>query len=386
MTSAKAHHYRKDFAPFDGRIWLNAASEGPLPLAAARALEKAVAWKSQPFLLDHSKFVRVVADLKESIGRLISVPPNDVILGNSASYGLHLLANGIPWREGDEILLMQNDFPTNILPWLALEDKGVKVIQIPSRENVLRPEQFIENISGRTRLFCISHVHTFTGYALEIEEFSRICREKGISLVLNISQSVGTTPVDVSRLGVDAVVAAGYKWLCGPYGTGFCWIRPQLRDRLILNQAYWIAVLSAEDLKKEGPLTMRDIKTARKFDVFGTANFFNFVPFRAAIDYWLKIGLGEVRAYHDHLLDRLVDGLKDSRYDFVSPRQGRDRSSLAVISHRDRNKNEKIHQELLSRGVYTALWKGNIRIAPHVYNTDKEIAQLIKLLNRLGGR
>lgn len=375
--------YAKDFASFEGKIWLNAASEGPLPLRAAQALQDAVQWKSRPYQLDIPKFVSVPRELKESIGRLIGVPYRDVILANSASYGLHILANGIPWRRGDEIALMQNDFPADILPWLALEQGGVAVRQIKAREKVLQPEELLENITGRTRLFCISHVHTFTGVALDIGRFAQICKEKGILFVLNLSQSAGTMPVDLSAFPVDAAVSAGYKWLCGPYGTGFCWIKPELRDQLTLNRAYWSAVLSGEDLKREDALTFKDLKTARKYDVFGTANFFNFVPFKAAIDYWLDAGVENVRAYHDRLIDRLIAGLDKDPYHLISPKEGRRRSSLVVFSHKDRKENERIFKGLMEQGIYTALWKGNLRVAPHVYNTEEEIERVLRVLHNI---
>ena len=145
---------KKDFASFEDQIWLNAASEGPLPLVAAKKLEEAVQWKSKPYLLDIPKFASAQKDLKESIGRLIGVPYRDVILSNSASYGLHILANGIIWERGDEIIVMHNDFPADILPWLALEQKGVLVRQVTPRDKVIEPEELLENVTERTRLLC----------------------------------------------------------------------------------------------------------------------------------------------------------------------------------------------------------------------------------------
>ncbi len=375
--------YRKDFASFEGRIWLNAASEGPLPLVAGKALAKAVEWKQKPYLLDAAKFVMASSGLKGSIGRLMATNEGDVILGNSASYGLHILANGILWREGDEILLMENDFPTNILPWLALEKKGVVVRQIKPKGKVLEPEEVLTHLSPKTRLLCLSHVHTFTGIMLDVQEFGRICRKNNIIFVLNLSQSLGTMPCDIARYNTDAVVCAGYKWLCGPYGTGFCWIKPSLRDQLELNQAYWVSMLSRKELQEQGPLRLKETKDARRFDVFGTADFFDHIPLGAAIDYWLDAGLEDVRAYHDQLIDHLIAGLKGLGYILISPEKGNRRSSLVVFSHIDRNKNTQIYEGILSRGIYPALWKGNIRISPHVYNTKDEIDQVIKVLKEI---
>jgi len=374
--------YRKDFASFEGNIWLNAAGEGPLPLVAAEALKDAVRFKCQPALADRSRFSSVPADLKRSLGRLIGVHDKDVILGNSASYGLHLLANGIPWQVRDEILVMQNDFPTNILPWLGLEQKGVKVIQIPPQEKVLSPQEVGKTITPLTRLLCVSHVHSFTGITLEIEKMAEICRKKKIIFVVNISQSVGAMPVNVAALGADAIVAAGYKWLCGPYGTGFCWMKPELRERLQLNQAYWIAFLSQEELKNEGPLCWKEVTSARKFDVFATANYFNFVPFKTCVDYWLDIGLGTVRTHNQKLVDKLIEGLDPDQYVLISPREGRLRSDLVVISHREKSRNNDIFQQLSRQGITTALWKGNLRVSPHLYNTGEEIDVLLESLRK----
>src|SRR3989338_3304937 len=167
--------YRKDFASFEGNIWLNSASEGALPLVSARALQDAVEWKSKPYLLTIPKFIAAQKDLKESISRLINVPYRDVILGNSASHGLHILANGIPWKAGDEVLLMRNDFPADILPWLALEHKGVKVRQLKPRDRVLEPDELEEDITKQTRLVCLPHGHTFSGVILDIRRFAEIC-------------------------------------------------------------------------------------------------------------------------------------------------------------------------------------------------------------------
>ena len=225
-------------------------------------------------------------------------------------------------------------------------------------------------------------MHTFTGYIADVLKVGEICQAKGIIFVLNVSQSAGNMPVDVGRLPVDAVVCAGYKWLCGPYGTGFFWMDPGLRSILEYNQVYW-SLLSEEVLHGEDKLVLPQVNHARKYDVFGTANFFNFKPFRAAIDYWLKIGMNEVQSYHHRLIDIFIDGLDYNQYHLISPTDKNKRSSLVVLSHRLKEKNQAIHQRLKEQGIYTAFWKGHLRISPHVYNTSEEINKLINELNRI---
>lgn len=374
-------NYRQDFADFQDKIWLNAAAQGPLPKVAALSLNTVVEWKSLPYQLDLQRFAVTQKSLKEVIGRLMNVDYQDVILGNSASYGLHLLANGIPWKKGDEILTMQNDFPTNILPWLGLEERGVKVIQLKAKDKVLTPEEVKRVITPRTRLCCLSHVHSFSGHTLDIQEIGKICREKGIIFIVNMAQSVGSLPVDLAKFHADGVVCVGHKWLCGPYGTGFIWMTPELRASLKINQSYWQVELSEEQMQSEGPIHLSQLTTARKYDVYSTANFFNFAPWRTCIEYFLDVKLENVKLYNDRLIDQLIAELDSSKYTWISPKTGHERSHLAVIHHRDRDSNVKIQRYLISQGIYTTHWKGNIRISPHIYNTPQEISRLCRLLN-----
>ncbi len=373
--------FKRDFENFEGNVWLNAASEGPLPKVAAKALQEAVEWKSRPYELTIPKFMSVPLELKKSIGALMGVDYRDVILANSASYGLHILANGIRWNSGDEVLLMQNDFPTNILPWLALEKRGVKVKQECPENRVFSSEEIERFLTPRTRLLCLSHVHTFSGITLDVSKIAEICKKKGVLFVLNLSQSLGTMPINILTMNVDAIVCAGYKWLCGPYGTGFAWISPKIREGLEYNQAYWVSAMSEKELESEGVIGLKDQNTARKFDVFGTANFFNFIPFKASIDYFLDIGLNQIKSKQQELIDYFISNLKPTIYEIISPVEREDRSSLIVIFHKKGELNKQIHQSLLDAGMYTALWKNNIRIAPHIYNSMGDMEKLLKLLN-----
>ncbi|MDE2027871.1 MAG: aminotransferase class V-fold PLP-dependent enzyme, partial [Candidatus Omnitrophica bacterium] len=235
--------YTEDFALDPAHVWLNVASEGPLPRCAAAALQQAVEWKSAVHLLTIPKFQTVPLELKKSIARLINADKDDVILGNSATYGIHLLANGIKFRKADEIILLQNDFPTDILPWLSLEQRGVVVRQLNARDHVLTVEEIKAAVSDRTRLICLPLVHSFTGFKHDIAGISRFCRSRNILCVVNLSQAAGALDIDLRQWEADAAVCAGYKWLLGPYGTGFCWINQNLRQQLDYPQNYWVSLM-----------------------------------------------------------------------------------------------------------------------------------------------
>jgi cysteine desulfurase/selenocysteine lyase len=373
--------YSRDFGPFDGKVWLNCAHQGPLPRIAVAEAHRAILLKTAPYHLQDELFSDVPRRLKRVLGKLIGVPEEDIILGNSASYGLHLLANGIPWQTGDEVLVVRGDFPADVLPWLGLEKKGVRVRRIQTRMQVLQAEELEAQVTNSTRLLCLTWVHSFNGHAIDLAGLGEICRARGVTFVLNCSQALGTRPLDLAKVAVDAITCVGFKWLCGPYGTGFCWIRPDVRESLDYNQAYWLSVLTAEDLAKEqADVGLRSDLGARRYDVFGTANFFNFMPWTAAVEYLLEKGIERIEAHNNELVSRLIDGLAAQSYALVSPREGTTRSTLVIASHQDASRNSENYEALRRGGVYVAFRAGKLRFSPHLYNTNDEIDHVLSIL------
>lgn len=372
-----------DFGPFDGKIWLNTASEGPLPKIALPALQEVVAWKLKPYDLTNRRFREAPQNLKSALGKLLNVNSDEIILGNSATHGMHLLANGLKLAAGDEVLLMQNDFPTSILPWLALVKKGINVRQIPPRQYVLSPEEIKAHLTPQTRVVCLSHVHSFSGHSVDVAAIGRLCRQEEIIFIVNASQSIGYWPVNLEQWPVDALVCAGFKWLCGPYGTGFCWIKPSLRQTLDYPQAFWLNCLTPLQLESGGDLGWPMGTDAKRYDVLGTANFFNFAPWTAAINYLQQTGIERIWEHNQQLIEQVIGSLDLSQYQLVSPLETPLRSGLVVFSHIESKKNSAIFDMLLARGIFLALWKGNLRISPHLFNTSAEIQQLTEALNAI---
>ncbi len=377
----KLSNYTRDFSLDPQHIWLNVASEGPMPKKANEALQEAIEWKSAPHLLTLSKFQQVPLELKKSISRLVHVDKEDVILGNSATYGLHLLANGLEFKAGDEVVLLQNDFPTDILPWLSLQQKGVIVHQLKAKDHVLTPLELEKSMTSRTKLVCLPLIHSFTGVKLDIKTIGKLCSSRGVLCILNLSQAAGAFEVDLSQWEVDAVVCAGYKWLLGPYGTGFCWIRKEIRQQLNYAQNYWISLMNEGTLNTEGPIDLKEDHSARRYDVFGTANFFNYVPWRASIDYLTRLGLDNVEKHNQALVDHMVDGLNQEHFDLISPHPKKERTNIIVFSSKNASQNSQLFEFLKSRSFYLALWRNKLRISPHIYNTLQEIEGLLTALN-----
>jgi len=374
------------FGSFDGRIWLNAAHQGPLPVAAAAAAHQAVADKLSPVRIADDAFFALPRELKNGLGRLLGVSAAEVVLGNSTTYGLHLLTHGLAWRPGDEVLLVDGDFPATVIPWLALRRHGVRVRMLKPGRRPLSAAELERELTPATRVFCSSWVFSFTGEAIDLHAIGALCRERGVCFVVNASQAIGARPIDLRTTPVDALVSCGFKWLCGPYGTGFCWIEPGLLERLDYEQPYWLTQMHDSDLRHEATYEPRTDLGAARYDVFCTANFLNFAPWRASIELLLEIGIETIATHDQALVGRLIAGLTDTDWQLVSPRQEPERSTLVLIRHPNPDRTAAAAAALTKAGIDIAERAGSLRFSPHLYNTTSDIDRALAVLHARDGR
>ena len=379
MTNASGH-FADDFGPFAGRCWFDTAHQGPMPRIAVQAGNEALAQRIRPHDIQDADFFDVPRRLRQALGELVGADPNDIILGNSTTYGIDLLANGIRWERGDEILLVRGDFPADISPWSVLQHRGVTIRFCEPSGPFITAETIERELSRKTRLFCTSWVNSFTGYTCDIAGIGRVCRGRRVLFVLNASQALGARVLDIANTPVDAVTCCGYKWLCGPYGTGFCWLTPSLRDSLLPLHAYWLTMQAGRRLDEmrnaEAP---RDLG-ARAWDIFCTANFLNFSPWIACINFFLAAGPERISSYDDALVELLVRSIDRRNFDILSPESGASRSTLIVVRPLAPNSGSKWRERLCSAGIDVALREGNLRIAPHLHNTMADVHRLLNAL------
>jgi cysteine desulfurase / selenocysteine lyase len=354
------------FPGLGDRIWLNTAHQGPLPAVAAAAAENAIAEKIAPHRIPDTAFAERPARLRDLLARLIGGQADDIVLGNSTSHGLHLVANGLSWRDGDEVIVVEGDYPATVMPFLA--QPGVRVRPVPR-------DRLADAITDRTRLMAVTWVDSFTGAVIDLTATGAACRAAGVLFVVNGSQAVGARTLDVATTPVDVVAACGYKWLCGPYGTGFSWIRPDVRDRLVPRQAYWLAQQAGGSLEHMRDYRIRDLG-ARGFDVFCPAAFLTNDAFAAAVELLTGIGLPAVADHDRRLVRALLDGVDPDRYEAVSPPE----SNLVVLRPRRGGANDVVAR-LAAHGVDAASREGCVRLTPHLFNTADQMRVAGEVLN-----
>lgn len=368
----------EQFAPLD-RAWLNTAHQGPMPLVAAAAAREAIEAKLDPRRMSDEAFFQVPAALRSSLGELVGAGGDEIVLGNSTTHGLNLLAHGLPLRNGDEVLLVEGDFPATIYPWLPLRRRGVRLRTVPAPSGALEPEDLDAALTDRTRVVCTSWVFSFSGHAADVSALVDVCRQReDVAFVLNGSQAVGARPADVYDLGVDALVSCGYKWLCGPYATGFAWLHPALVRRLEYEQGYWLAQVD-EIANPPGRYALRQDLGAAAYDVFCTANLSIFPSWHQAVSLLLERGIDEIERHDQALIDQLIAGLPGG-WSLRSPETGSRRSTLVLLEPEPPDTVARALHRLDVAGVDAAERAGGLRLSPHVHNTPADIERALEAL------
>jgi len=374
--------YRKEFAEFDDVIYLDTATQGPLPLAAANAAKQALEMKKFPHRLTEEIYFELPDRVRASIAKLIGAAADDIAITTGASAGLAAVAAGIEWKPGDEVIVGKGEFPAHFATWLPYEHAGklkVKIIEPAGR--FITADDYIANLTPRTRLVSASLVRFDNGARLDAPRVAAACRASGAALLLDASQCAGAIPMDVASLGCDFLVSSGYKWMLGSYGTGFFWAKREWSDRLPTGAVYWMALEGAH--KFDGlPLNALRVRAgARRWDTAETANFTNLAAWDVALQLLVGIGTEKLYAHNAELIRMLVDRLPHDRCVLASPVEEERRAQFVCAASRDSAKTAELYEKLKAEKIYVGLREGALRVSPYIYSTERDIARVISVLS-----
>ncbi|TAN23876.1 MAG: aminotransferase class V-fold PLP-dependent enzyme [Acidobacteria bacterium] len=376
--------WQSEFADFEGEgvVYLNAATQAPMPLGAARAAETAIGWKQQPQRIPGDEYLGLPDRVRRLLGRLFGGEPDEFAITSGASSGLRVVAAQYDWRAGDEILIAKGEFPSHFTAFRPLEAaRGVKVRVVAPRGAFISAADFVAAITPQTRLISASVVRSNDGSRLDAAALASACRSAGITLVLDLAQCAGALPLQLGDLGADFVVCSGYKWLLGPYGTGFFWVCKPAMEKLLPGPFYWMASEGAgnfDDLTRfENPVP---VAGARRWDAPETANFINLAAFEAGLEWIAKAGVDAIAAHTAKLVEQLIAGLPQERYELASPAEAAERGPYVCIRPRDIALLPALTEKLARGNVFTSVRGGSLRLSPYVYNTERDIERLVALL------
>lgn len=373
--------YRREFADFEGVAYLNVANQGPLPLAAARAAQGAIEMKKLPYRIKENLYFDMPDRIRKNLAYFIGAAPEEIAITSGASAGLSIVAAGIEWRAGDEVLVGRGEFPAHLAAWLPYVKAGkLSVRTIAPQGRFIAAEDYEREIGPHTRLVSASLVRFDDGAMLDAARVAKACHAKNALFVLDASQCAGAVPLSVRELGADFVTSSGYKWLLGPYGTGFFWASPEWMKSFPCGPVYWQALEGARNFHF---LPLDDLKTvpgARRWDSAETGNFINLAAWDASLEMLAKIGVSEIAKHDASLVGELIERLPRDRMVLASPGERERRGPYVCISARNPEHNRELCEKLAEAQIFVSLRENALRVSPYLYNTSEEIDRLVKLL------
>ncbi len=371
--------YRSYFADFGETAYLNCAYQGVFPLAAVARGHQAIEQKCHPERMDPDEYFDLPRRVRNLLAGIIGSHADEIALTCGATQGVGVVAAGLQLAAGDEVVVAVNNFPANLFTWLYMRRRGVRVKVLRSGDGALRLEDVAGAFSPRTKVLALDWVDYSTGRRIDLASFGELAHQNGALFVVDGTQAVGALELDVHELPVDALAVAAYKWLLGPYGTGFVYVKDELLDRLDLRVVNWLSVNGADDFDALPIDDFALARAARIFDVPETANFLNLSTLEASLEFVRRVGAATVRQYCGGLLNLAAEGLKARGYWLSNDDRTRLPSPILSFQCESNAATDRLYAELKSRHVEVSLRHHRIRISPYLYNTEEDVGRLLEI-------
>ena len=365
-----------------GEAYLNAAQIGPMPRAAVQAGEAAFQEKARPWTrTTGEKFFDRPEALRAEAARLFETSAENLALVPSASYGLAVAARNLTPAPGAEMLVLEDQFPSNVYAWRALAQRtGAQVRAVPRRQTETWTEALLAAITERTALVACGALHWIDGGRIDLEAVSKAAKARGAALVLDLTQSLGVMPFDVGAADPDFAVTAAYKWLLGPYAIGFLYAAPRRQDGVPLEEN-WINREGAEDFTRLTDYRDGYAPGARRFDMGERSNHQLVPAATASLAFLNAFGASRAASQCAEATAALAEaaapfGLRDD-----TPDRAGHYLSLGLPGEAPSD----LAARLRALGVHVSQRGPRLRVAPHVYTDETDIARFADALRTVLG-
>jgi len=363
-----------------GKIYLNSASTGPLSIPVLEALNHYYSRaRYDDAQIDNDAFSKL-DNIRNMGAKLLTARRDEIGFGFNTGFGLNIAACGLPLKKGDEVLLSDNEFPSNVYPWTALEQRGIKVKFTKSSDRMFNIDNFEKAITRRSKVLSLSYVQFFNGYKNDLMRIGNICRERGLYFVVDGIQGCGVEPINVKKCQIDILSSGAQKWMLSPLGTGLFYIRKDLQKKLTRPFAGWLSVDWKMDFSNLFHYDLLFYDSARSFEL-GTYPYGHIFGMSAALELILSLGAKNIQKHNHELLDKLISYLKsDKRFRIVSSLESKHRSSILAFTCD--NAKELFDFLVYKERIICSYREGAIRISVHLFNNKADISHLIRALKR----
>lgn len=373
MSTPASDH--PEFPQQDDLIYLNHAAVAPWPERTRRAVQAFADANCQVGARDYPHWLKVEQRLRERLAWLIgNVATDEIGLLKNTSEGLSVIAQGLPWQPGDQVVISDQEFPSNRIPWQALANQGVEVIEVGL--GVDDPEQaVIDAITPSTRLVSLSAVQYGSGLQMNMTRIGQACRARDILFCVDAIQILGAQPFDANEACADFVVADGHKWMLGPEGLALFYCRKEVQPRLTLRQHGWHMIANAGDYSQH---EWQVADNAKRFEC-GSPNMLGIHALEASLSLLQDIGMAEVERELQARVQYLIDGLQERGATLISAMAPERRAGIVTFRLPDESPSETF-QRLKQGGVVCAERGGGVRFSPHFYTAFSVIDRALALL------
>jgi cysteine desulfurase/selenocysteine lyase len=361
------------------RIFMAHAGVAPLPSAAVEVLKYQAERAS--FAQESAEFMADIEGIRRVGARLINAASDEVALLGPTSLGLNLVANGLSWKEGDEVIFYPDDYPANVYPWQGLAAQGVRAVPLePERVGEITPALVLKALTPRTRMVALASCHFLSGFRLDYEGIAEELKRRGVLFCLDAIQSLGATTVDVQH--IDFLAADSHKWMLGPLGAGIFYVKRKHFD--ILRPS----LVGAWNVRSPGFVAQPEIAfeaTARRYEP-GALNMLALHGMKASLELILGLGVKQIEARLLDLRTMAEDRLLSSGFRVLGHANRRSQKSgiitiameneaTAATQFRKLKENRVDVSQRQSRAGTSCL-----RLSPHFYNTEAELEEVVKIL------
>lgn len=363
------------FAIPTGIAYLNCAYMAPQLRAVTDAGLRAVERKQAPWTITPADFFDDLERLRELFSSLLGGDADGVAVVPAASYALTTVAANVTAGPGDRVVILADQYPSNVYPWRDLAQRtGAEIVAVAQPASGDWTDAVVAAVDDRTAVVAVPHCHFMSGALLDLNRVGAAARSAGALFVIDATQSLGALPLDVAELQADVVVAAGYKWLLGPYSVAYAWFAPQHREWRPLEH-HWAGRRGSEDFARLTNYNDAFRPGARRFDG-GEASNFALLPMSvAALSAVKEWGVDRIAAAISPLTDAIARRAADLGQSVDGPRAGH-----IIGLHLPAGSAERVAQRMAGDQVYVSVRGDNLRVSPHVYNTDADVDQLLAAL------
>ncbi|HAX26116.1 MAG TPA: hypothetical protein DCX80_13930 [Chloroflexi bacterium] len=369
--------FRDEFPMTGEWSYLNHAAYGPFPRRTVEAVKRWADEFSSPSEDFFSRRRSTPEETAELVAGLAGTRGDMVAWVPSLADGMNLLANGLTWKQGDNVLIPADEFPSVVYPFLNLQRFGVEIRVVPRNAEGRTDPRLIEAaMDDRTRALAISHVEYMDGFRNDLVALGGLCRERGIELFVDATQSLAAQPVDLVGTGVTAIASHGYKWLMAGFGVGVVIFAEDAIERIGVTYAGRLSVKSDYE-DHDYALAWRD--GAARFQT-GGLNVLGLTALHASLSLITQAGPAWSAAHTLALTNRLAEGVDEKGYDVVSDMDPNHRSQILTFTSGDHVRDGQLVEELEKARVAVTLRGRGVRVSPYFYNTDEDIDRLLRAL------